>query len=388
VPGPSDERTEAPLRVRPTQPGTVYLWTIGVFSLTLLVLGENLVFLLGAFALGCAAVAWIFARRNMRDLTFERLLPERTTAGTAMPLTWRVRNRRRTAAVGVEIEDRPTRGSRPVCLEVEFPVVAAADEALCSTSLVFGRRGVVDLARGHVEVASRFPLGLFRASRVLEVSGRVTVRPREGRATPALLERLRGRRLTDRRRHLGAGDDVIYGVREFREGDDPRRIHWRTTARRGALVMSEWRAEQGREVLVVLGRGLGAGGPAARHFEVAVRAAATLWRLCAREHVRARLVLGGKRDPVLGEGGPAARRALEGGLDRLASVAAQGARRPRGGLRTLVQAGAARTVIYVAAGHEAGVEADLAAAAGRGGTWLLLRADQDALGRWIQGVGP
>ena len=37
----------------------------------------------------------------------------------------------------------------------------------------------------------------------------------------------------------GHGTD-LYGVREFRSGDALRRIHWRTSARRGQLVVREF----------------------------------------------------------------------------------------------------------------------------------------------------
>jgi uncharacterized protein (DUF58 family) len=175
---------------------------------------------------------------------------------------------------------------------------------------------------------------------------------------------------------------VIYGVREFRQGDDPRRIHWRSTARRGALVLSEWRAEQGRHVVVVLGRGVGAGPQATAHFERAVSATAALWRLCGRERMRTQLLLGGRKDPGLDDTG----RGLERGLDALAVVAAQGRRKPRRALRRLADTTGPRTVLYVAAGPEPGIETELAAAAGRGGDWLVLRAHDASLERWVRGL--
>ncbi len=369
--------------MRPTQQGTVYLWTIAVFSLTLLGFGENLVFLLGTFALGCAAVAWFLARRNVGALTVRRELPRRATVGTAAPIAWHVRNERRGARVGLEVDDRAARGMRPASLRFEYPSVPGREEVGCSGTVVFGRRGLIDLGRGEAEVSSCFPLGLFRAARALRVAGRVLVRPREGRATALLRRRVRGRRPAEaRRRRLWRGDDVIYGVREFRDGDDPRRIHWRSTARRGALVVSEWRAEQGRHVALVLGRGPGAGAAAAASFERAVSATATLWRLCGKEHMRTQLLLGGSRDPCLEDTG----RGLEHGLDALAVVAAQGRRRPRGALRRLADAPGSRTVIYIASGDERGLEAELAAAAGRGGDWFVIRTHDDSLSRWVRGL--
>ena len=199
-------------------------------------------------------------------------------------------------------------------------------------------------------------------------------------ATPTLIRAVEREALVFRK--LWRGDDVIYGVREFREGDDPRRIHWRSTARRGALIVSEWRAEQGRQAVLVLGRGVAAGAPAAADFERAVSAAATTWRLLARENLRTSLVLGGRSDIRMEESG----RGLEAGLDKLAVVRPQGPRRPRKTLRRLAEQPSPRTVIYVAAGAERGIEREVAAAAGRGGSWIVLRAGDASLARWIQGL--
>lgn len=49
----------------------------------------------------------------------------------------------------------------------------------------------------------------------------------------------------------GAGIDY-YGVREFRSGDPLRHVHWRTTARRGELVVREFERESGTPLVVLV----------------------------------------------------------------------------------------------------------------------------------------
>lgn len=380
----SGAATVGKVRTQPTQQGTVYLWTIAIFSAVMWYTAENLVFFLGALALGCGAVAWFLARRNLRGLSVAREAPLRTQAGTPTSLAWVVTGRGERPAVGVELEDRPARGLRPHCLQVDLSVVRGAEGVRCESPVVFGRRGLIDLGTEPIEVASRYPLGLFRSEGIAHVRGRVMVRPREGHVTRRLRARLRGRAEVDARRtRTWSGDDVIYGVREFREGDDPRRIHWRSTARRGATIVSEWRAEQGDETLIVLGLAQGAGRPAAAAFERAVSCAATIWRACSRERLHARLVLGVGRDPTMGENG----RGLERGLDALATVVERGPRRPRSVLKRLAEEGAGRrSIVYIGSGLEPGLETELKAAAGRGGTVLLMRADLRSILRWVRGV--
>ena len=49
----------------------------------------------------------------------------------------------------------------------------------------------------------------------------------------------------------GAGIDY-YGVREFRSGDPLRHVHWKTTARRGELVVKEFERETGTPLVVLI----------------------------------------------------------------------------------------------------------------------------------------
>jgi len=375
---------EGKLRTQPTQQGAIYLWTLAIFAGVMWFHHENLLFLLGTLAVGCGLTAYFLARRNLAGIVVQRDLPRRTRVGAPTPLTWRLRMRGRRAAVGVELEDRPARGLRPHCLQVDVPLVPPDREVRCETLVKFGRRGLVEFGADALEVASRWPIGLFRAETLVHARGRILVRPREGRITKQLRARLRGRAEIDARRpQVWSGDDVIYGVREFREGDDPRRIHWRTTARRGATVVSEWRSEQGHETVIVLGLAQGAGRPAQAAFERAVSCAATIWRACGRERLHARLVIGDGHDRTMGASG----RGLERGLDALAIVHGRGRRSPRDAVRRMTDPSATRrTILYLGTGLEAGLERELKAAAGRAGSFLHLRTDLRSILRWVRGV--
>jgi uncharacterized protein (DUF58 family) len=147
------------------------------------------------------------------------------------------------------------------------------------------------------------------------------------------------------------------------------------------LTLSEWRREQGREVVVLLGRSHGAGATDRAAFERAVSFAATVFEAARREGLPARLFAGGPRETAAG-----GERDLGRGLDLLARVAGQAGRKPRAALKALALGRRARVVLYVASGPEPGVERRLAAASGCGGGWLLVRADQASAERWVRGL--
>jgi len=93
---------------------------------------------------------------------------------------------------------------------------------------------------GPVQICTADPLGLFHSRRLLSVIEDFAVFPQvydvaglaELGARPSLIpqEHSAGR----------PGQSLLpLGVREYRAGDDPRRIHWPATARRGALMVKE-----------------------------------------------------------------------------------------------------------------------------------------------------
>jgi uncharacterized protein (DUF58 family) len=134
------------------------------------------------------------------------------------------------------------------------------------------RRGV--FSGGEVRLASSWPFGAVRAQRDLDVSSDVVVVPRtlplhdfplagagdgaEAAAAPS----------------SGHGDQLA-GVRDYRAGDDVRKVHWRSTARRGHLVVREdARTPTPRVALVLAGKDHGE--PPDSAFEALVTAAASI----------------------------------------------------------------------------------------------------------------
>lgn len=96
------------------------------------------------------------------------------------------------------------------------------------------RRGVSGVAHVHLDCAA--PIGLLRLRLLWEYRQLLVVHP--ARVAPDAVARPAGAADEAIDPHAGAGLDVA-GVRDYRPGDDPRHVHWRRTARRGALVVTE-----------------------------------------------------------------------------------------------------------------------------------------------------
>jgi uncharacterized protein (DUF58 family) len=161
----------------------------------------------------------------------------------------------------------------------------------------------------RVEIAD--PFGLERVSVPLPAPGALLVYPRLAR-----LERLfsetgahahDGRRLL-LRRHSGF---ELHGVREYEQGESLRRVHWRSTARRGQLMVKELEDAPRDEIAVLLDADTSA--VVGESFDVQVRAAGSILESYARRARRAVLVVNSERREVQQVHSPAAdwRRALE-----------------------------------------------------------------------------
>jgi uncharacterized protein (DUF58 family) len=145
----------------------------------------------------------------------------------------------------------PSSGSRPARARVALAPGATAEVV---TSLTPRRRG--DLSGGPVTVRCHGPLGLAARQRDLAAPWTVRVLPRflSRRHLPDELARLRD--LDGRHPSLLRGQGSEFdSLRAYVLGDDVRSIDWRSTARRGDVLVRTWRPERGRQIVIVLDTG-------------------------------------------------------------------------------------------------------------------------------------
>jgi len=131
--------------------------------------------------------------------------------------------------------------------------IASGSETSPAYRIPTDRRGV--LALGPTRVAVTDPLGLARRGHVVSPREEVLVRPRVHIIVPPVLGA--GRRLAhddDRSPRAAATDATgeFLAVRPYETGDDPRRVHWRSSARTDDLMVRQFEAPRRGATLVVL----------------------------------------------------------------------------------------------------------------------------------------
>lgn len=104
-----------------------------------------------------------------------------------------------------------------------------------------------------IDVEWRDPFGILAAQRRLTAAGRIVVGPQR-RRVPRGSETARRVGAAAGTQPLAAPPDFTqwYGIRPFRDGDDRRLIHWRTSARRGRPHVLEFQRAWARGVALAV----------------------------------------------------------------------------------------------------------------------------------------
>ncbi|HEY7366803.1 MAG TPA: DUF58 domain-containing protein [Methylomirabilota bacterium] len=234
--------------IHPTREGWWCLLAAVGLGLTAVNSGNNLLYLLESMLLGLVIVSGILSEYSMRRLRLSPVLPEDVFAGRPAVVGARILNtKRRVPARSITLETVGTERT------ISVPRLAPGAERLVTWEHTFVARGRQRLP--GVRVATRFPFGLFVKAGPVELDTEVLVFPA---VTPVTGERpgpATGDGVSAARRR-GRGSD-LHNLREYRDGDDPRLIHWRVSAKTGATMVRELAADTTDDVCVLLrGRGL------------------------------------------------------------------------------------------------------------------------------------
>ena len=152
----------------------------------------------------------------------------------------------------------------------------------------------------HAHAIVDDPFGLARTEVPLAASGALVVYPRlvelDGLFSESGQRAQDGRQLLLRR---PSGFD-LHSVRDYEQGESLRKVHWRSTARRGRLMVKELEDAPRDEVAVLLDAAAGvvAGAPPESSFDAQVRAAGSILRAHARHGRRTALIVNSADRPT------------------------------------------------------------------------------------------
>lgn len=275
------------------------------------VLGIEELDALAAAAVALLLTSWCWVHTRTWEVRTDRVVhPLRVAAGQTAQIELIATNRHGRRSPLLVAED-PSDESRQVATFSLAPLDPGGS-ARASYPLTTRRRGMITI--GPLRLSVSDPFGLTRRMEVGANASSLIVHPCvEPVLLPASFVTPDPLPATANAMVVGSGDE-FQGLREYAVGDDLRRVHWLSTARRDELMIrQEERPGRGRLLVVV---DLRAALHSPSSLEAIVGAAASIFDAGIRQHLAVRLVTTAGLDTGFGES-HAHRTAT---LDRLASA--------------------------------------------------------------------
>ncbi|MGE4563335.1 MAG: DUF58 domain-containing protein [Victivallaceae bacterium] len=183
-------------------------------------------------------LGWIFRPK----LEIRRSVPARVRPGTIFRVRFEVRNRRRRPAYNLTFDDFAYAGKIETVKPAGCEIIGGGQSIIAEAECRASKRGEIRLYRPLAE--STFPLGLIkwscRGKQYALIKIHAALAPLKNFTLPQPGGRV-GKNTIPRFR-LGDSPELA-GCRDYRSGDDIRRIDWPGSARRGSLVIKEFAAE-------------------------------------------------------------------------------------------------------------------------------------------------
>jgi len=226
--------------IRITLTGWIFLFFLFVIFLIALNTGKGQVYVLLASLLSVFLVSSVLSWKGLRGLKADLIPPVEVYRNKPAEFTVIFReipdSLVRNLSIHVELDDKVKN-----CDFFDL----SADRSL-HLSFLFERRG--EIKRKRIRVKSRYPFGLIERTRVFELEGEILVFPAirrvevfpGGSGFPGTHD-FEGKE--------GTGGDFI-GIREFRKGDNPKRIYWRGIFSSGKLLVKQFSALETGKVTV------------------------------------------------------------------------------------------------------------------------------------------
>jgi len=219
----------------------------------------NLILLIAGMAAGPIAASVLISVMSMRHIRVIRRAPEYAFAGKPLVLDYALENSRSfNAMLALKVEDSLTPEDRAIPgAGTVFPAVTFHRVPADSTERLRWQGPTPPRGRyrfASIELATGAPFGLMERRMVIPAEDELVVYPRVGELSRrwGQLHRESSQTKRGRRHDRTAQQQEYHGLRDYRSGDSPRWIHWRTTARIGKPMVKEFEHQNDQDLAILL----------------------------------------------------------------------------------------------------------------------------------------
>lgn len=240
-------------RMAVTREGLAYIGIMSVMFIGSILGRTNMLMFVFAMMIGPWVLNGWIAFSMLRRTSAKRTLPRRAMAGEMVSVEIEVVNQKWLLSSWLlAARDRVVHARDQFQAAALFVRIPARQSRRGHYFVRFSQRG--EYSFGPVELTTHFPLGLIERGLVCPEAGRLIVHPQVGRMTARWRSDLWNATELAEQRQMRAGlfDDEFQRIREYRTGDNPKAIHWRTTARRGELMVREFQQTRDRDLILLV----------------------------------------------------------------------------------------------------------------------------------------
>jgi uncharacterized protein (DUF58 family) len=275
------------MEYRITRQGWIYIAGIVLVALAAINTGNNLLFLILSCLIASILMSGILSSVTLAGVEMRLQLPEHIFAGQMVRGNVEVKNEKLTLpsfSLRVEGLRKGTSEAAILGTPVYFPYLPKSSSVKQPVPLSFPRRGLY--RQEAFRLVTRFPFGFLQKARRVDLASEALVYP-PVEATSDFLEVMFGIQGAIESLAKGRGQD-LYALRDYQPTDSARHVHWKASARSGALMVREFARDDDSRVVLVFdphsaGADPGASAQEKERFEEAVRiCAAIAWNLHER----------------------------------------------------------------------------------------------------------
>ena len=235
-----------------TRWGFVFTFTIVSLGVSAFNTSVNLLYVLFAALAGMFILGLPLMFINMVGLRVQRKAPAAAVDGEDLVVALAFRRRwRLPGSFGLVVSDLASPPGALQIPQLRLLRVGSRGSEDVEYTVSNPRRGIYRWQA--VRVTSAFPLGVTSLCRDLHAGGRLVVYPRLGAIRrPLFNEGDFGERRTERRSAIRDPLSEFRTLREYRSGDNPRLIHWKTSARQRKLFVREFEPRSRPDIFLLV----------------------------------------------------------------------------------------------------------------------------------------
>lgn len=233
----------------PTLRGWKLLGTGAVLLLLWIGFGERELLIAGSLLVGAVLIALVFTWVFFPQIRLTRkLYPAATHAGEHATVELSIRNQRWLPLLSARLSDRF--GSLET-IGFEISALLPRRSAEARYRIACQQRGVFQVGPGSVTVTD--PFGLARLSRGAGLTDQIIIYPAVEVLSGIPVVRGRDPAIHASRPEFShQGGEDFFTLREYQTGDDLRRVHWPSSARRDDLIIRQMESPWQSRALVLL----------------------------------------------------------------------------------------------------------------------------------------